>query len=80
MNSINNFQNMMEVLGRNFQDLQAKLSAIPYPANILKIEREPTGKYYAVVQLDRPAAPAMGIEKQEKPKRGRPPKAESELS
>lgn len=55
MRDFNNFSNLLEVLGRNFDDLKLKLASISQPAKIIKIEREPTGKYYAVVQLDRPA-------------------------
>lgn len=69
MQSINNFENMLEILGRNFEDLQMKLAAIPSPAKIIKIEREPTGKYYAVLMLDRPSESG-------KRSRGRPAKVE----
>jgi len=54
MQDINNFANLMDVVAKNFDDLKSKLMAIPVPAKLLKIDREPTGKYYAVVQLDRP--------------------------
>ena len=55
MQDINNFANLMEVNGRSFADLQAKLIAIPGKASILKIEKDNIGKWYAVVQLAVPS-------------------------
>ena len=55
---INNFENLAEISGRNFNDLKAKLLQIGVPTKIIQITKEPTGKFSAVVFMDRPARKA----------------------
>ena len=64
MKDINNFQNLMYVTAKGFEQLKEKLSMITIPAKILTIEEKQTGAFYAILAADR------------KVKQGRPPKSE----
>lgn len=57
MLDVNNFGRLIEIRGRNFDDLKAKLMEIPHPVKVIhKIDRMPTGQYYAILELDRPVS------------------------
>ena len=52
--SINNFENLIEVTGRDFDRLQVAMVQISVPAAILQIGIKPSGLYYAILNADRP--------------------------
>ena len=55
MLDVNNFGRLLEVRGRNFDDLKAKLMEIHHPVKVIhKIDMLPTGQFYAILELDRP--------------------------
>ena len=55
MKDFNDFGNLLEIEGRNFLDLQKKLMEIPSKCAVLHWQIMPTGRYKAIVQLDRPS-------------------------
>ena len=53
MQDINNFSNLIEVRGRDFDQLRRNLSMVDVPAKLLDIKVGPTGAYYAFLVADR---------------------------
>jgi len=63
MRDINNFENLMYVTAKSFEQLKEKLASIAIPAKILTIEEKQIGTFYAILAADRKV-------------KGRPPKSE----
>lgn len=54
MYNFNNFDNLIFITAKSFDQLKQKLNEIKVPVSLIHIDQKPTGLFYAFLSADRP--------------------------